>query len=266
MGYTADNKKAWEEAYVNRKAGWGEDIASRITEGHLFLDGFLLDELNNFNFAEKDIAQFCCNNGRELLSAFTLGARSGTGFDIAENMVAAANEAAAEMKANCAFYAADIAEITGYENAFDLILVTTGAIGWFDDLAAFFRTVSSCLKTGGSVIVSEMHPVTGMLPAEGDPGYDGTAQNRLMHSYFKREPWVETGGMRYMSDPAKEYKETSYSFSHTFAEIITAVAENGMRIGKLKEYDRDLSGLFSGLDRCGIPLSYILTAKKTGET
>ncbi len=262
MDYTADNKKAWEEAYRNRKAGWGEDIARRISEGHLFLDAFLLDELKNFDLKNKDIAQFCCNNGRELLSAYTLGARSGTGFDIAENMVEAAGKSAKEMRANCSFFASDILKISGRDGAFDLILVTTGAIGWFDDLGAFFKVVSSCLKTGGSVVISEMHPVTGMLPAEGDAGYDGTAQNRLMHSYFRREPWVETGGMRYMSDPDKEYKETSRSFSHTFADIITAIAENGMRIKKLKEYNEDLSEMFSGLNHCGIPLSYVLTAEK----
>lgn len=30
MNYNKLNKKAWEEAFDNRKAGWGEDIIERI--------------------------------------------------------------------------------------------------------------------------------------------------------------------------------------------------------------------------------------------
>ena len=46
----------------------------------------------------KTIGQFCCNNGRELLSLVKCGrAKKGIGFDIAENQVAFANEKAKEL-------------------------------------------------------------------------------------------------------------------------------------------------------------------------
>lgn len=92
MNNNKSNKMAWEEAYDNRKDGWGEDIAAKIkNEGYPFLEKVLINELSDFDFKGKTIAQFCCNNGRELLSLFKMGAECGVGFDIAENMVSFAN-------------------------------------------------------------------------------------------------------------------------------------------------------------------------------
>lgn len=67
MDYISSNKEAWEEAFEKRSEGWGEDIIYRLkNEGIPFIEKVLADELNNYDFLNKTIAQFCCNNGREL--------------------------------------------------------------------------------------------------------------------------------------------------------------------------------------------------------
>ncbi len=264
MNYNESNKMAWEEAFDNRRDDWGEDIVARIkNEGYPFLEKVLIDELSNFDFKGKTIAQFCCNNGRELLSIFKMGAEYGVGFDIAENMVSFANITAMDLKMNCTFVATDILDIDStYHGTFDYIFITIGALTWFNDLKVFFNKVASCLKDGGYLIINEMHPFTGMLAMEGEENYDASIPNKLINSYFRQEPWIENNGMGYMSDSSMEYKKTFYSYSHTFADIMNSIIDNGMQIRKLKEFESDISFSFCNLSDKGIPLSYILISQK----
>ncbi|HEX9058913.1 MAG TPA: class I SAM-dependent methyltransferase [Clostridia bacterium] len=264
MNFNKSNKMAWEEAFDNRKDGWCEDICKQIKSGgYPFLEKVLVEELNGFDFKGKTIAQFCCNNGRELLSLLKIGAEYGVGFDIAENMVSFANMAAKNLQMNCNFVATDILNIDkSYYKAFDFIFITIGALTWFDDLEAFFGKVSDCLKDGGYLIINEAHPVANMLGINGEENFDASSPNKLVNSYFKCDPWIENQGMSYMSDPSKEYKETFYSYSHTFADILNAIIKSNMQLKKLKEFEHDISGSFSELNFKGIPLSYILVANK----
>lgn len=264
MNYHSQNKKAWQEAYDKRKAGWGDDIVVRIREGrNLFLDSALESELRRRDLRGKTVGQFCCNNGRELLSVLALGAARGTGFDIAENMVAAGNACARELGLDCRFIATDILDIgEEHGDAFDLLIVTIGALAWFEDLGPFFRQAARCLSPGGVLLIHEMHPITGMLPAEGEDGYDPACPNILVYPYFKKDPWVEGGGMGYMSDPGETFQETFYSYSHPMSEIVNAVLGQGLSLERLEEYEEDISEMFPVLSGKGIPLSYLLVARK----
>ena len=106
-----------------QKSGFGENLCEKINEGYLYLDKELVEELGHYDLQGKTIAQFCCNNGRELLSLCKMGAERAVGFDIAENMVSFANEAAEQLRLNCTFVATDILEIAGsYYGMFDYIL------------------------------------------------------------------------------------------------------------------------------------------------
>lgn len=93
MNYFEKNKQAWEEAFEHRHKNWGDDNYRRLlTEELPFFDENVVKELKKIEFKEKNIAQFCCNNGRELLSLMSLGAKSGVGFDIADNILAQAKK------------------------------------------------------------------------------------------------------------------------------------------------------------------------------
>ncbi|HEX2973635.1 MAG TPA: class I SAM-dependent methyltransferase [Tepidisphaeraceae bacterium] len=264
MSFNKSNKMAWEEAFDNRKAGWCEDICERIrNEGYPFLERALLEELSGLDLRGKTIAQFCCNNGRELLSICKMGAAYGVGFDIAENMVSFANTTAKNLRMNCTFLATDILNIdSSFHGTFDYIFVTVGALTWFDDLNAFFGVVSRCLKEGGCLIINEMHPVTNMLAMKGEENFDAASPSKLVNPYFKCDPWIENKGMSYMSDPAKEYTKTFYSYTHTFGGIVNAIVNSDMQISRVKEYEHDISESFSELDNKGIPMSYVLVAKR----
>ena len=262
MDYIISNKEAWEEAFENRYKGWGEDIVYRLKNEKLpFIVKDLANELVNYDFKNKSVAQFCCNNGRELLSIMKFGASSGIGFDIAENMVAVANNTANELDVNCKFVATDILKIDEqFYDSFDYIFITIGALTWFRNLSSFFEKVSLCLKQDGKLFINEMHPITNMLGACGEENFDEEAPNKIVYSYFRKEPWIENT-MSYMSD--KVLSKTFYSYSHTMSHIINSICQNGMQVSKMHEFDYDISGMFGQLNNKGIPLSYILVSQKS---
>ena len=108
--YIEGNKAAWEEAFENRDASWGADIAERVrTEEYPFFNEETKRVLKAIPTQGAVIGQFCCNNGRELLSLVKSGrAGKGVGIDIAENQVAFVNEKAGELQLPCAFEAVNI--------------------------------------------------------------------------------------------------------------------------------------------------------------
>mgnify|MGYP000861200786 CR=1 FL=1 len=264
MSYIKDNKAAWEEAFEHRLENWGDDNHKRLLNETLpFFDANVAAELQKLDFAGKTVAQFCCNNGRELLSLMQLGAKAGVGFDIAENIIGQARETAQLAHIdNCTFVACNILEIPQqYDGAFDFILFTIGAITWFEDLGPLFQKVAMCLKPGGMMLIHDFHPFMNMLPTPEEDAFDAGRLDKLAYSYFRSEPWIENTGMAYMS---KQYTSKTFtSFSHTMASIVNAASAAGLRVFRLNEYDYDV-GLTAVYDGKGYPLSFLLLAEKIG--
>ncbi len=261
--YIEGNKAAWEEAFDNRHVSWGSDITDRVQkEGYPFFNKEMAEVLKKIRTEGMTIAQFCCNNGRELLSLVNSGkAAKGVGFDIAENQVAFANEKAKELNLPCFFEAVNIYDIDDrYREQFDVVMITIGALCWFDDLNRFFAVVSKCMKPGAVLVINEQHPFTNMLAGEGDEEFDPEHRTESRFSYFEHE-WTGNGGMYYMTQ--KSYRSKTFiDFTHSMSEIISGICSNGIVVTGLQEFDYDISGGFAAIDHSGYPLSMILQGKK----
>lgn len=261
--YIEGNKAAWEEAFDLRDESWGADIAERIAnEEYPFFVKEMADVLKKIDTEGKVIGHFCCNNGRELLSLVKNGkAKKGVGFDIAENQVAFANEKAKELRIPCIFEAANVYDIDdSYKEQFDIVIITIGALCWFDDLDRFFAVVAKCMKKGALIVINEQHPFTNMLASEGEEVFDPEHRVEFHYSYFEHE-WTGNGGMYYMTKKSYESK-TFTDYTHPMSEIVSGICNNGMVITGLQEFDYDLSGGFGDIDHIGCPLSMILQGKK----
>ena len=265
MNYIETNKAAWEEAFDHRHANWGEDDHIRLKSGKLsFFNEGLKRELERLELKGKAVAQFCCNNGSELMSLITAsGAGHGIGFDIAENIIGHARQTAAKAEiTNCDFVACNILDVPeSYHGRFDFIFFTVGAIIWFESLGLLFEKTAKCLKSGGLLLINDFHPVTNMLAFPGSEGFDPGELNHFAYSYFNREPWVTNNGMGYMTP---EYASKAFtSYSHTMSAIVNELSENRMKTVRLNEYDysddEGLTGVYRGK---GIPLSFVLIAEK----
>jgi ubiquinone/menaquinone biosynthesis C-methylase UbiE len=266
MSYIETNKAAWEEAFDKRMPNWGDNVHIRIkNEKYALFDSDLKAEIESMDFQGKTVAQFCCNNGRELLSLIhDSGAEYGVGFDIAENILEQAKQTAKNSGIiNCEFVNCNILEIPeSYYNRFDFIFFTIGALCWLQDLTLLFDIAGKCLKSRGTLLINDGHPTASMLPFPGEDGFDVDNLNRFTNSYFRSEPWIGNSGMDYIS--GEEYESKTFTdFSHTLSDIINALSVNGMKTIKFSEYDYDIGNVGSDIyDKKGIPMSYILIAEK----
>ena len=261
--YIEGNKAAWEEAFDNRDAAWGTDITDRVrNEDYPFFNEDTKRVLKKLDTEGKVIGQFCCNNGRELLSLVKCGkAAKGTGFDIAVNQVAFAREKAKELDLPCTFEAVNIYDIDDrYREQFDLVIITIGALCWFDDLNRFFSIVAKCMKPGAGILINEQHPFTNMLAAEGEEQYDPEHRMECQYSYFEHE-WTGNEGMYYITK-RNYHSRTFTDFTHPMSEIISGMCDNGIIVTGLQEFDYDISDGFSAMDQSGFPLSMIIQGRK----
>lgn len=262
MDYIKNNKLAWKEAFENRRPNWGdEDYKILMTKTLPFLNNDTIVELKKIDLQGKTITQFCCNNGRELLSIMQLDPAYAVGFDIAENIIEQAKETASKIgENNCKFVACNIMEIDeSYYGKFDFIFFTIGAITWFENLELLFEKVSKCLKQNGILFINDFHPFMNMLPMPGEDTFDINHLNQVAYSYFRKEPWIENNGMSYITP---EYDSKTFtSFSHTLSDIINSAVSSGMVIIKLNEYNYDV-GLTEIYNGKGYPLSFVLVAQK----
>ncbi len=264
MNYIRSNKEAWEEAFDQRTPNWGENIVKRIeSEKYPFFEDEMISVLERYDFRDKVLAQFCSNNGRELLSLVkTANAKMGYGFDIADNQVCFANEKAIELQVPCTFISTNVLDIgKEHEKRFDSIMITIGALCWFRELEPFFQKAFECLKEQGTLIIHEQHPVTNMLAAADEDNYDKVHPADLKNPYFSKE-WIGNEGIFYITRKAYRSK-TFISFSHPLSRIINTVLNTGFLLRSFHEYDKDISGMFTELTGKQIPLSFILEAEKS---
>ncbi len=81
--YTAANRAAWEASapYHEEGAEFAGLLAGFAKPGFSCLDAVLTERLMALEVVGKDVAQICCNNGREILSVKNLAAGRCVGFD-----------------------------------------------------------------------------------------------------------------------------------------------------------------------------------------
>ncbi|MFT5113590.1 MAG: SAM-dependent methyltransferase [Parasphingorhabdus sp.] len=257
---TAANKEAWEQvAPIHSKHNQQELVDSYYQKDFGALDEIATEQLNAINVVAKDVAQICCNNGRELLSVKKLGAARCVGFDSAECFIKQAEELAKVTGLDVEFVCTDIYDISDkYSSSFDLVTITIGVISWMPDLTEFFSVVAKLIKPGGSLFIYEQHPILDMI----EPGEVGAPLN-WEFSYFNKEPYVDTGGLDYYGGEKYDAKPVT-SFSYTMSEIIMAGINAGLIIEHFEEFPQHISNAWWNVEnsKIGLPMSYTMVMRK----
>ncbi len=105
--FTDANREAWDEAApLHRGQNMESLLAAFRTPGYSCLDEIETERIQALGVAGKDVAQLCCNNGRELLSVKNMGAARCVGFDGAKGFIEQAREANAMLCRGCANFTA----------------------------------------------------------------------------------------------------------------------------------------------------------------
>jgi hypothetical protein len=106
-------------------------------------------------------------------------------------------------------------------------------LGWLPDIRGWAEVVARHVRPGGRFYILEIHPIASALENEGvQPG-----ELRLTYPYWEhRNPLAfETHGS-YADESAHVETPTEYGWDHSLGEIVTALADAGLRIEMLKEH------------------------------
>lgn len=228
----ASNKNAWDESAGLHKdtPTWTALLASVAEPDFSCLDPTITTLLQEVGVMGKDVVQLCCNNGRESLSLYGLGARSVVGVDQSRAFLEQARELAEVSPHSPEFIETDIHHLPERLQArFDIALVTIGVLGWMPDVALFMRHVARTLKPGGTLVMYETHPFLEM--------FDPRAPDPLLpaSSYFQREPFVLQESIVYEGQ-GEVAGPTSYWYVHTLGDVVSAAIAAQLQIDHLQEY------------------------------
>lgn len=257
----ACNKDAWDQSASLHKttATWPALLKSVGNPGFSCLDPTITGLLRDVGVAGKDVVQLCCNNGRESLSLYSLGARSVVGVDQSRAFLQQARELAGVSPHRPEFIESDIHHLPPHlHERFDIALVTIGVLGWMPDVAQFMRHVASTLKPGGSLVMYETHPFLEV--------FDPRADNPLLpaSSYFRREPFVLQEPIVY-EGLDEQAGPTSYWFVHTLGAVVSAAIGANLQISHLQEYSHsNREELYDQYENrpAQLPLCFTLVAVK----
>ncbi len=261
---TEANRLAWNEVTPVHQKSRKIDYKKEFKKiGYSTLDEVITAKLKELGIVGKNVAQVCCNNGRETLSMLNIGAKSAVGFDISDDALKEAKELAETSGLKCTFVRTDIYDIDDeYNDRFDLILITVGALAWMPDFVKFFKIVAKMIKPGGNLVIYENHPFHYMFADEGEEGFDPDNPEKIVYDYFRTEPWINTEGIDYIG--RVRYKSrVNYNYSYTISALLNSAIKGGLRIAEFNEYKHNITPDYKLLERNkNIPFCYILVAEK----
>lgn len=257
----SSNKDAWNESAKLHKdtANWKTLLDSVGKPGFSRLDPTLTQLLIEVGIDGKDVVQLGCNNGRECLSLFGLGARRVVGIDQSEAFLEQARELADASPHSPEFIVADVHHLpASVQGRFDVALITIGVLNWMPDIALFMTHVASALKSGGTLVIYETHPFLEV--------FDPKAANPLLpaSSYFQREPFVLQEAIVYEGE-TESSAAASYWFVHSMGAIVSGAIAAGLQINHLQEYPHsNREELYDQYENqpAQLPMCFTLTAIK----
>ena len=222
----------------------------------------------------KTLLHLQCHFGLDTLSWARLGAAHVSGVDFSEPAIAFARQLAAEtgLADRSRFVASDIYDLPGElaGETFDIVYTGRGVLCWLPDLGPWAETVASFLAPGGVFYIHEAHPILWAIADEQETPND----IHFGFDYWGGETITFGVDGSYADLTAKVDAEAEHSWLHSLGEVVTRLAQQGLRIEFLHEMDvvdwpvhflTDLGGGKHGFPEGYVerfPLMYSLRATK----
>jgi SAM-dependent methyltransferase len=182
----------------------------------------------------KTLLHLQCHFGMDTLSWARLGATV-TGLDFSEEAIAAARALAAEVGIPATFVQSDVYRAPEVlDEQFDIVYTSSGVLGWLPDIVGWARVAAGLVRPGGFLYITEIHPVALVWEDEGvEPG-----ELRLRYPYWSHSDpiRIEVKGS-YADREAPTEGLVEYGWDHSMGEIVTSLANEGLRIEFLHEFD-----------------------------
>ncbi|HEX4896724.1 MAG TPA: class I SAM-dependent methyltransferase [Candidatus Limnocylindrales bacterium] len=260
---------AWTKIHVGSAF---YDVASfRNGQKPIRLEDYEIAEMGSVE--GRRLLHLQCHFGLDTLSWARLGADV-TGVDFSGEAVAAARTLAADVGLEARFIQSDVYRLPELlHEAFDVVYTSGGVLGWLPDIEAWARVAARFVRPGGFLYMTEIHPVAQVFDDEGvAPG-----ELRLRYPYWSHEEPLRFEVKGSYADPdAPTDGLVEYGWDHSLGEIVTSLADAGLRLDFLHEFDFVLwptPFLAEGADGRyrlppgtpgGLPLFFSLKATKPG--
>jgi hypothetical protein len=147
---------------------------------------------------------------------------------------------AADLGVPAAFVESDVHDaVSAFEGErFDIVYTGIGALCWLPSVTRWASVVASLLEPGGFLYLIEGHPFVQVLDES----------LAVESDYFDSSGTVEDYPHTYTDGP--ELAQTrSVQFQHSLGSIVTALAEAGLRIEFVHEFDFEMFQLFPSMSR-----------------
>ena len=227
------NRKLWDAWTKINVASAFYDVASfRNGDRPIRLADYEREEVGSVE--GKTLLHLQCHFGLDTLSWARLGAIV-TGIDFSEQAIAAARGLAGELGIPATFVRSDLYRLPEVlHEQFDVVYTSSGALGWLPDIAAWGRVAAHFVRPGGFLYVTEIHPVAQVFENEGvEPG-----ELRLAYPYWSHaEPLRFEVKGSYADREAATEGLVEYGWDHSLGEIVTSLADAGLRLEFLHEFD-----------------------------
>lgn len=263
------NLTLWEGWADLHMAGSGYDVEGFIADPSARPFDWVVREVVG-DVTGKRLLHLQCHIGIDTLRFVLGGAVGVTGVDFSPRAIAFARSIAARMGLGAEFVEADVTALppSVSRDAFDIVFTSYGTISWLPNLEQWADSIATRLAPGGVFHIIDAHPFSWVFDDEApEPPL------RIAYPYFGREPiYYEEHGS--YAEPEADFVAGSYSWQHTFAEIIGVLVRRGLVVRELREYpvcawkafefmEKDADGLWRLPAEAGdVPLMFALTMEK----
>ncbi|MFE0420258.1 class I SAM-dependent methyltransferase [Streptomyces tendae] len=172
-----------------------------------------------------DVLHIQCHIGFDSVTLARRGARV-TGVDFSPVALDKAADLAAECHVDISWVCAESTALSGtLQGRFDLAYATLGILNWISDVDAWMRSVASCLRPGGKLLLVDRHPLRNMLNRADPPAFV------FPYAFDGPREFVST-----RSYAANTEQVTHVQFAHSLGEIVTAAVTAGLTVQRLDEH------------------------------
>jgi SAM-dependent methyltransferase len=226
--YLEANRALWDEWTAIHEGSAFYDLES-FKKGGVRLHDFELEEVGDVR--GKDLLHLQCHFGIDTLSWARLGARV-TGVDFSGDAIGLARRLADELGLEATFLQANVLELPEVlEGRFDVVYTSRGVLGWLPDVPRWAGVIGHYLRQGGIFYIHEIDPFVYVFDVD-----EGAAEPRVKYPYFDRPEPLAFESTDYADPDARVKQPFAYDWSHSMAEIVTSLAETGLRIEFLHEW------------------------------
>jgi hypothetical protein len=113
------------------------------------------------------------------------------------------------------------------DDKFDIVFTSYGVVGWLPDMGKWANVISHFIKSGGTFIMAEFHPVVWMFSDD---------FSKIEYFYFNNGPIEEISEGTY-TDFEAPISNNSITWTHSLSEVMGALLDNKLAVQNFQEFD-----------------------------